>query len=136
MSRISTGIIGGLAVFLTVGAVQLAAGRDLAGSLGAGNLGSAISASAVNRAVKSDRGIVRPAGLDSQTVSIRLEGLPNTSVLVRIPKSYRLEARDRGTKPGIGGLEAAKVKHTVACEPVVSVLTTVAKQLQPGRCVT
>jgi hypothetical protein len=27
-------------------------------------------------------------------------------------------------------------KLTVACEPVVSVLTEVAKQLQPGRCVT
>jgi hypothetical protein len=28
------------------------------------------------------------------------------------------------------------VGRTVACEPVVSVLTEVAKQLQPGRCVT
>ncbi len=27
-------------------------------------------------------------------------------------------------------------KATVACEPMVSVLTEVAKQLQPGRCVT
>jgi len=33
------------------------------------------------------------------------------------------------TKPG-------DRKMTVACEPVVSVLTEVAKLLQPGRCVT
>jgi hypothetical protein len=28
------------------------------------------------------------------------------------------------------------VGRTVACEPVVSVLTEVAKQLPPGRCIT
>jgi hypothetical protein len=114
--------------------VQLAAGRDLAGSPIAAS--SAGASSAVNRAAKTDRASVQAAGLNSRTVSIRLEGLPNTSVLVRIPHSYRIEARDGGTKPEIRGLETAKVKHTVACEPVVSVLTAVAKQLQPGRCVT
>jgi hypothetical protein len=32
--------------------------------------------------------------------------------------------------------EEQKAKATVACEPVVSVLTDIAKRLQPGRCVT
>jgi hypothetical protein len=32
--------------------------------------------------------------------------------------------------------KSGKRKLTVACEPVVSVLTEVAKQLEPGRCVT
>jgi hypothetical protein len=33
-------------------------------------------------------------------------------------------------------LKSGDRKNAVACEPVVSVLTEVAKLLQPGRCVT
>jgi len=48
------------------------------------------------------------------------------SVLVSVPVAH--VARDTSfAKPG---------DRKVACEPVVSVLTEVAKQLQPGRCVT
>lgn len=128
MSQVSTGILGGLAVILTLGAVQLASGRDLA-------KGNDLASSAVNRAVKSDRGDVQLPRAEGRTISVRLEGLPDTSVLIRIPGSYRLEARDGVTKPAIGGAPV-QAKRTVACEPVVSVLTDVAKQLQPGRCVT
>jgi hypothetical protein len=33
-------------------------------------------------------------------------------------------------------LKSGNGKMTVACEPAVSVLTEIAKQLAPGRCVT
>jgi hypothetical protein len=43
------------------------------------------------------------------------------------------EVRNRPAPPARPG---ATKKMTVACEPPVSVLTEVAKLLQPGRCVT
>jgi hypothetical protein len=67
----------------------------------------------------------------TQTISLRLDSLSDTSVLVRVPVAG--EARNSSSAPSLiksGG------KVAVACEPVVSVLTEVAKQLQPGRCVT
>jgi hypothetical protein len=45
----------------------------------------------------------------------------------------RKEARNTPPAPTVS---KQPVGRTVACEPVVSVLTEVAKQLQPGRCVT
>ncbi len=68
----------------------------------------------------------------TQTISLRLQGLSDTSILVRVPLAR--EARNGSsarwlTKSGDGGT-------TVACEPMVSILTEVVKQLQPGRCVT
>ena len=59
-----------------------------------------------------------------------------TSVLVRVPvvKKPETEARNRPAAPSL--FNSGGSKRTVACEPMVSVLTEVAKQLQPGRCVT
>lgn len=127
MSQVSAGVLGVLAVMLPLGAVQLASGRDLAA-------GHDMAVSVVNRSVKSDRGNVQLPHIEGRTVSIRLESLPDTSVLIRIP--YRQEAGDRITKFGTGGAPEARVRRVIACEPVVSVLTDIAKQLQPGRCVT
>jgi hypothetical protein len=129
MSQISRGIFAALAVSLTLGAVPLALGRDL---YGAQDL-SGTPPAAINRAAKADRiaGVVR-AGVPTQTISLRLNGVSDTSVLVRIPL---VQAASGGasapswTKSGNG-------KPTVACEPVVSVLTDIAKQLAPGRCLT
>jgi hypothetical protein len=127
MSQVFAGVLGVLAaVILPLGAVQLASGRDLATSHE--------MAASVNRAVKSDRGNVETPRSEGRTVSIRLESLPDTSVLIRIP--YRLEAGDRITKFGTGGAPEARVRRSIACEPMVSVLTDIAKRLQPGRCVT
>ncbi|MEA2911718.1 MAG: hypothetical protein QOJ15_3799, partial [Bradyrhizobium sp.] len=68
----------------------------------------------------------------TQTISLRLDALAATSVLIRIPVAQAARegtsARPIATSPNR--------KLTVACEPVVSVLTEVARQLQPGRCVT
>lgn len=137
MSQVSTGILGGLAVVLTLGAVQLASGRDLASAVDATrtDISSSLTSSAVNRAVKSDREAVQPSRAESRTVSIQVERLPETSIVIRIPGAYRMEARDGGLKSNTAPVPATQVKRTIACEPVVSVLTEVAKQLQPGRCV-
>jgi hypothetical protein len=53
-------------------------------------------------------------------------------VLVRIP--FAQEARNGVSARSI--TKSPDRKMAVACEPMVSVLTEVAKQLQPGRCVT
>jgi hypothetical protein len=120
----STAIFGTIAVALSFGAVQLASGRDLA------TPPDPAGATAVNRAAKADRA-AGMAGLAvlTQTIALRLEGLSDTSVLVRVPLAR--EARNGATlaKSGDG-------RATVACEPVVSILTEIFKQLQPGRCVT
>ncbi len=122
-----------LAGAATLGAVRFASGHDLAASFQAVSE-PAGAASAVNRAGKADRQtIAREAG-QSRTVMIRLDSLADTSVLVRIP----VQKDARTLSPGKPAIKPAadKAKRMVACEPVVSVLTEVAKLLQPGRCVT
>ncbi len=135
MSQSSRVIIGVSALALTLGAIPLADGRDLAGGVfnRAAQLAAGMPASGINRAAKSDRaGSLVRSGSPMQTISLQLNGLSDTSVLVRIPVA---QAGHPGsfvpswTKPG-------NDKRAVACEPVVSVLTEVARQLEPGRCVT
>jgi hypothetical protein len=128
MSQLSRGIFGAIAIALTFGAVQFASGRDLSGGL---QDSAGTPAAAVNRATKADRAVgVAGSGAQTQTISLRLDGLSDTSVLVRIPVAR--EARNGSFAPSAAKPEDRKV----ACEPVVSVLTEVAKQLQPGRCIT
>ena len=130
MSKLTAGVLGTIAISLTFGAVQVALGRDL--SVGTQALSGTQSA-AVNRAAKSDRvaGTVRLSD-PTQTISLQLNGVSDTSVLVRIPTA---QAGHNGSllppalKSGTGA-------PTLACEPVVSVLSEVAKLLPPGRCVT
>jgi hypothetical protein len=135
MSQLATGIFGVIAVSLTCGAVQFALGRDLSGTI---QQPSRDSAAAVNRATKADRAAgvtaagVAAAAQPTQTISLRVAGLSDTSVLVRIPVAG--EARNH--PPPRFLTKSSDRKLTVACEPVVSVLTEVAKLLQPGRCVT
>ena len=128
MSQIQKGIFGALAIGLTFGAVQLASGHDLIGRQAAAK---ATAAAAVNRTAKMDRSAVPSAGQQTRTVALKLNNLPDTSVLVRMPVR-KDEARNRPATP-----PAAKpAGRIIACEPVVSVLTDVAKLLQPGRCIT
>src|SRR5580704_1724825 len=75
---LSRGIFGAFAISLTLGAVQLASGRDLSGvSQGL----SVSSESGISRAAKADRA-ARVPGLvrQSQTISVRLDGLSDMSV--------------------------------------------------------
>jgi hypothetical protein len=131
-TTLSRGIFGVLAISLTFGAVQLASGRDLGGSPQQAPLQATFVASGatVNRAAKTDR-VAGVAGFAAQTrtILLRQTGLPDTSVLLRVPVVE--EARN-----GSSVRKSTDRKMTLACEPVVSVLTEVAKQLAPGRCVT
>jgi len=150
MSTISRIGFGAIAVSLTLGALQFASGHDLTAGLGAG-LGTGLAAglgtglgndpaaasdtpqTAVNRAARSDRAgpAVAPSA-PTRTISIRLDRLADTSVLIRIPV-----VQESGNIPPVPFLtRPGDRKLTVACEPVVSVLTEVAKLLRPGRCVT
>jgi hypothetical protein len=130
MSQLFRGILAAGAVTLTLGAAQFALGRDL--SIGQQEPAGAADAT-VNRTAKADRAarVAAPAS-QSRTISLRLDALSATSVLVRIP--FAEEARSRASARWI--TKSADRKMAVACEPMVSVLTEVAKQLQPGRCVT
>jgi hypothetical protein len=132
MSQLATGIFGAIAVSLSFGAAQFALGRDL--TTGVQNVSQNsldVSEPAINRAAKADRSaVVAGSQVPTRTISLRFDSLSDTSVLIRLPAIR--QAGDRSSarpvaKPG---------KTTLACEPVVSVLTEVAKQLQPGRCVT
>ena len=130
MSQILKGILGTLAVSLTFGAVQLASGHDL---IGGQSLATPTKAeSAVNRAAKADRAGAPAAIGKTETISLRLDSLAETSVVIRVPVT-REEARSRPKSPE---LIRSGERRMTACEPVVSVLTEVAKRLQPGRCVT
>ena len=133
MSQIYKGIFGALAISLMFGAVQLAFAHDLIGGKVAAR---AAPETGINRAAKADRAAVPSSSGQSQTISLRPDGLTDTSVLVRVPaaREARNETRDRPAPPSVP--RSGTRKTTVACEPVVSVLTEVAKLLEPGRCVT
>lgn len=136
-SGISKGVFGAIALSLTFGAV--ASGRDLGQRDASTRINStevnsteALTA-VVNRDAKADRAprVAGPA-TQTQTVSLRLSGLADTSVLIRIPVAVVA----RGGAPASLLTKSGSGKTTLACEPVVSVLTEVAKRLQPGSCVT
>lgn len=134
MSKMSSAVLGALAVSLSLGAAQYASGSDL---VGLARQSSAVATptapqAKINREAKADRADAPTNASQTKTISVLVDGLSDTSILVRVPVS-RKEARNMmpaavSTKRPAG--------RTVACEPVVSVLTEVAKQLQPGRCVT
>jgi hypothetical protein len=130
MSQLSRGIFGAIAISLALGAVPLALGRDLSGDV---QDPPGTPATAVNRAAKVDRaaGVARP-DVRTRTISLQLNGLSDMSVLVRIPVAQA--SQGHSSVPSL--LKSGDRKVPVACEPMVSVLTEVAKLLQPGRCVT
>jgi hypothetical protein len=148
MSYIRKGILGAAAVTLSLGAAQFASGEDLT----VGMRTSGIPEEGIDRSGKTDRAplLAEPVA-PTQTISIHVDRVPGTSVLVRIPVARDAEGgKDQGratqgaANPGVApegnaAPAAQQVKdqrRTVACEPVVSVLTEIAKHLQPGRCIT
>jgi hypothetical protein len=137
MSRLAIGIFGTIALSLTMGAAQFASGRDLEAAQdrleNAFQEPLAAVGIAVNRGSKADR-LAGMAGspAPTRTISLRLDSFSDTSFLVRVPV-----ASGAGNSSSVpSGIRPGNRKLTVACEPVVSVLTEVAKLLQPGRCVT
>jgi hypothetical protein len=128
MSQIRKVLLAAAATALTLGAVQFASGQDLKSRWQAV---SEQPSFIVNRAGKADHLADRkPFAVPTKTVSLRLTDLAETSVVLRIPA-----AQARTTKPSTM-LRNQNRKPTLACEPVVSSLTEVARLLQPGRCVT
>jgi hypothetical protein len=134
MSQLSRAIFGAIAVSVSLGAAQLAVGHDLTAPQDPVG-----TSEAVNRDGKADRanGAVRSAAA-TRTISLRLDALSDTSVLIRLPVAKQTaneaskEARNGPSVPSL----TKSLDRKVACEPVVSVLTEVARQLQPGRCIT
>ena len=139
ISKISSGIFGGMSAAIALGAIQLAFGSDLRGpmgDIGSAQANAAVQVTTVNRAAKADRASLAPAASEpGRVLSFRVHSLEDTSVLMRLPAaSIRVEAFKTIAAPSAS--KPASRTSTVACEPPVSVLTEVAKLLQPGRCVT
>jgi hypothetical protein len=127
MSRLTIGILGAIGVSLSVGAAQFALGGDLSRA----EPGRAADDILVNRAAKSDRGVRAASPAETRTVALQLTGFSDRSFLVRVPIANGVGKRQSPSviKPG-------NPRLMVACEPVVSMLLDVARQLPPGRCVT
>jgi hypothetical protein len=149
MPTIAKLIFGALAASLTLGAIQFASGQDLAQFASGQDLAGRFDAltdpagADINRAAKADRAAGIPAAATpTRTILFKLESLADTSVLLRVPVAK--EARNVAPTPAAPAPAATKPaerkpernRMAVACEPTVSVLTEVAKLLQPGRCVT
>jgi len=129
MSQTSKVFLGAFAIASMLGAMQLAFGHDLADRW---QSVADKSGNIVNRADKADRMAgLKPATVATRTVSMRLNDLADTSVLLRLPATVET---GNAKRPVL--LQKQNRKPTIACEPMVSSLTEVAKLLQPGRCVT
>lgn len=129
MSHIHKGILAAIAIALTCGASQFAAGEDLT----VGMRSAQAPEQGVNRTAKTDRAAITAEPVaPTKTVSIHVDRFPETSILVRIPAKH--EARGNATQAPVQ-LKSGAAKPAVGCEPVVSVLSEMAKQLPPGRCI-
>jgi hypothetical protein len=132
MSQLSRAVFGTIAVSLSLGAAQLAVGRDLIGMQN-----PARTSEVVNSSVKADRAdAAMRTGAATRTISLRLDALADTSVLIRMPAAKATDTQVRSGSSAPSLTKSGDRKATVACEPPVSVLTEVAKRLQPGRCIT
>lgn len=127
MSNIVKGILGTLAIAGSLSVAQLAVGGDLGQHVGLQSQ-QRTDFQNVNRGGKADRNAASKSASPSQTYGVTLVG---QSVLVRVPDAQVGQAARPATQRPAG-----VSRRIVACEPVVSVLTDVAKQLEPGRCVT
>jgi len=121
-----------LAASLAFGGVQLGLASD-APKPGDATLRQPLqdAATMVNRSGKSDRE-AGASRLQSATISFEVDGLAATSIVMRLPAADRIDTDAIKPAPA----RPSRQKAMIACEPVVSPLTDVAKLLGPGRCVT
>lgn len=135
MSQVQTVFLSAAAIVATLGAVQLASGHDLADRWQAVADKADKPGHNVNRAAKADRlAEIKPAPVPTRTVSMRLNDLADTSVLLRVPAV--VETGNAKPRLLLQNQKKVRSRPTIACEPMVSSLTEVARLLQPGRCVT
>lgn len=140
MARILPSLLGVAAATLALSGVHLemASGNDL-GSFGARH-GDAVliapgSAPEINREAKGDRDMIAaPSRQSLRTVSVQVDQLAHTSVLIRVPADQ--VRGENSPAPVIKPAKPAQSRKMVACEPMVSGLTEIAKVLDSGRCVT
>ena len=136
MQKVFLGVVAIAATLgaVQVGAVQLASGHDLA------DRWQAVADKPghnVNRSSKADRlADIKQAEVPTRTVSMRLNDLADTSVLLRVPAVIETGNAKPPAALQNQNQKQGRNKPTIACEPMVSSLTEVAKLLQPGRCVT
>lgn len=93
-----------------------------------------VAAAFINRAAKRDREPRVSSAAEGHTVTFRHPDFPSTTIAARVSEAagaVRSRPMQNGRK-----LPAARSRQTVACEPVVSALTEIAKHLDVGRCVT
>ena len=134
MAHLSRAIFGAIAVSLTLGAAQLASGHDL--SMGQQALADT-QVTGINRSAKTDRAAgAAQSAEQTQTISLRLESLSDTTVLVRMPFAKKPETAVRNGPAAPSQFKSSDRRPPVGCEPGFSVLSEAAKALQPGRCVT
>ena len=144
MARFISGILGAAAIVLSAAHLEVASGNDLDTFRmrhGDVTLLAPGSAPQINRESKRDRDVVAAPSKDVlRTVSIQVDQLAHTSVLIRVPAarlgvgesvspvSFQKPVNKLDPKPS--------TRRMVACEPIVSGLTEVAKLLDSGRCIT
>ncbi len=140
MARISTSLLGAAAAVLALSGahLEMASGNDL-GSFGMRHGNAALiapgGAPEINRSGKGDRDVVTvPSRQSLRTVSIQVDQLAHTSVLIRVPADQ--VRGDSTPAPAARPVKPNSSRRMIACEPVVSGLTEVAKVLDSGRCVT
>ena len=134
MFQLASGILGAAAATLAFSTVHLevSAKGDLRQPQVA--VAQPVAAPQIVRTAKGDR-LTNPAVQGQNlTVSFRVPGAPDSSVMMRIVLPA---GNHKATNPSAPPANRASTgKRMVACEPSVSVLAPVAKVLQPSRCVT
>lgn len=130
MSHMLSGIVGASVILITVGAVQLASGHDAGGPIAPA---TSVTTDHVNRAAKSDRAasVSEAPKFATKVLALHPTTLADTSVVIRVPAAAVPRTNVVTTNRPV-----ARRSANVGCEPVVSVLTEIAKSLAPGRCMT
>lgn len=131
MFQLASGILGAAAATLAFSTVHLEISAK--GEQGQAAMVRADAVPQVERAGKGDRLIAPSVQGQNLTISFRLPGV-DSSVMMRVLLPAGGSATDHKVAPPAD--RASTGKRMVACEPSVSVLTPVAKLLQPSRCIT
>jgi hypothetical protein len=134
MFQLASGILGAAAATLAFSTVHLEVSAN--GDLQRQQSAAVQSASApqVVRTAKGDRLSIPAVEGQNLTVSFRVPGEQASSVIMRVALPNSGQKAAPPVAPAAN--RASTGKRMVACEPSVSVLTPVAKVLQPSRCVT
>jgi hypothetical protein len=123
-SQIMTGSLAALTIVFTLGVAQFAVGGDLS----SGKSEPVSIEHQIDRTGKGDRSSGAVRVVPGKTIAVQLQGEPTSSILVRVPGPTGDAHKPDPVK--------SSRKSILACEPVVSALTEIARHLEPGRCIT